>query len=90
MLMRHLPHPDVSTYWQFYTIVGSLRPYPVKTLAHILALFSPLYSATDAQASLRDRTLAEVAHRAALGQAAAQQALAQWKALAGKKYKPAN
>ena len=85
MFMRHLPHPDVSTYWQFYTMVGSLRPYPVKTLAHILALFGPLYSATDAQASLRDRTLAEVTHRAALGYTAAQQVLAQWKALASKR-----
>ena len=66
-------------------MVGSLRPYPVKTLAHILTLFSPLYSATDAQACLRDRALAEVAHRAALGQAAAQQELVQWKALAGKR-----
>lgn len=84
MLMRHLPHTDVSTYWRFYTMMGSLRPYPVKTLAHILTLFSPLYSATDAQACLRDRTLAEVAHRAALGHTAAQQALEQWKALAKK------
>lgn len=83
--MRPLPHPDVSTYWRFYTMVGSLRPYPVKMLAHILTLFSSLYSATDAQACLRDRTLAEVAHRAGLGHAAAQQALAQWEALAGKR-----
>ena len=66
-------------------MMSSLRPYPVKTLTHILTLFSPLYSATDAQAGLRDRALTEVAHRAALGQAAAQQEQVQWKALAGKR-----
>jgi hypothetical protein len=82
--MRHFPHADVSTYCRLYTLMGSLRPYPVKTLAHILTLFSPLYSVTDAQAYLRDRTLAEMAHRAALGNATAEQALAQWKALVGK------
>ena len=87
--MRHFPHTDASTYWRFYMMMGSLRPYPVKTLAHILTLFSPLYSATDAQTCLRNRTLAEVMHRAALGHMAAQQALVQWKALAGKKNNPA-
>jgi hypothetical protein len=73
--MRHLPHSDSASYWRFYQHLGNLRAHSLRTLAHIVTIYGPFTSATDLQAALRKRALAELDRRAAQGNAEAQQVL---------------